>query len=146
MLNYKEHPSKTSHVRPNKNSIGMFFCTFLTNIYSAHKYLLSYHFLYKMQEHENKAMYTLAIYRNNMICYSFVIYRRYCRFTRYDMIFVGMVNFIIFIINSCVIAVTCFSVVVSELIPRVSEYLPLLSWVQWSKDNAFRYRFSCCKK
>ncbi|KAI5667917.1 hypothetical protein M9H77_17770 [Catharanthus roseus] len=63
MLNYKEHLSKSSHARPDENSIGMFFCTFRTNIYLAHKYLLSYHFLYKLQEHDNKAMYILTIYQ-----------------------------------------------------------------------------------
>ncbi|KAI5681553.1 hypothetical protein M9H77_02781 [Catharanthus roseus] len=142
MLNYKEHPSKSSHAQLDENSIGMFLCTFLTNIYSAHKYLLSYHFLYKLQEHENKAMYMLAIYRNYMIYYSFIMYRQWS-FSSSSSSTVG------YNIDSSsetiyVIAVTCpdmFMVFVS-----LRESLPFLSWVQWSKDNAFRYCCLCCIK
>ncbi|KAI5674018.1 hypothetical protein M9H77_14382 [Catharanthus roseus] len=67
MLNYKEHPSKSSHSRPDENSLSMFFCTFVANISPAHKYLLSYHFLYKLQEHENKAMETPQVMVSPMV-------------------------------------------------------------------------------
>ncbi|KAI5649375.1 hypothetical protein M9H77_35380 [Catharanthus roseus] len=143
MLNYKEHPYKSSHARPDENSIGMFFCTFLVNIYPVHKYMLSYHFLYKLQKYENKIMYMLAIYCNYI-------------FARYDIIFVGMVIFIIIFINSWIqhrwfirnhLRYCCdmfWHVYGIYVMSR--ESLPSLSWVQWFKDNAFRNRYSCCIK
>ncbi|KAI5657055.1 hypothetical protein M9H77_25848 [Catharanthus roseus] len=79
-LNYKEHFSKSPHAQPDKNWIDMFVCKFSQYIYPAHKHLVLYRFFYILQEHENKAMYILAIYRNRMISHSFLKYKRCCPF------------------------------------------------------------------
>ncbi|KAI5653758.1 hypothetical protein M9H77_30945 [Catharanthus roseus] len=82
MLNYKEHLSKSPHAQPYKNWIGMSACKFPANIYPAHKHLIMYPFLYVLQVHENKSMYILTIYYNNMIFYSFLMYKHCCWFIK----------------------------------------------------------------
>ncbi|KAI5658565.1 hypothetical protein M9H77_27358 [Catharanthus roseus] len=78
ILNYKEHFSKSSNAELDKNWIDMFVSKFSANIYSSHKHLVLYRFLYILQEYENKAIYILAIYRNCMIFNSFLIYKHCC--------------------------------------------------------------------
>ncbi|KAI5664079.1 hypothetical protein M9H77_23402 [Catharanthus roseus] len=82
VLNYKKHPSKSSHSRPDENSLGKFFCMFVANISPAHKYLFLTYFLYTLQEHENKATYMFAIFRNYLIYYLAVVYRRCCPYQK----------------------------------------------------------------
>ncbi|KAI5652737.1 hypothetical protein M9H77_29924 [Catharanthus roseus] len=59
----------------------MFFCKFPMNIYPAHKHLVLYYFLYRLQEHENKTVInivagTIKAYRkfDHVNSFSWIIY------------------------------------------------------------------------
>ncbi|KAI5669508.1 hypothetical protein M9H77_19361 [Catharanthus roseus] len=80
MLNYKERLSKSPHAQPDKIWIDIFVCKFPANIYSVHKHLILYRFLYILQEHENKAIYILTTCHNCMIFHSFLKYKRCCHY------------------------------------------------------------------
>ncbi|KAI5677225.1 hypothetical protein M9H77_08175 [Catharanthus roseus] len=69
MLNCKGHLSKSHHVQPDKNWISMFIFKFPANIYPARKHQILYHYLYELQEQDNKAMYLRAICHN---CITFI--------------------------------------------------------------------------
>ncbi|KAI5670897.1 hypothetical protein M9H77_11261 [Catharanthus roseus] len=79
MLNCKEHLSKIPHLQPDKNWITMFVFKFSANICPAHKHLVLCHYLYRLQEHDNKTIYILIVCHNCTIFHSFLKCKQTCQ-------------------------------------------------------------------